>query len=55
MKTLLSIVVQGNTKKWSFHFEGEIDDIDLYKKDGLEAWIVHDVQDVSNEEMAKVN
>jgi hypothetical protein len=55
MKSLLSIVVQGKTKKWSFHFDGEIDDIDMYKKDGLEVWIVHEVRELTEESMAKVN
>jgi hypothetical protein len=55
MKTLLSIEVQGNTKRYSFQFEGDTKDLDTYHKEGLHVEIVLENIHLSNEEMAKVN
>lgn len=55
MKTLFSIEVQGNTKRWSFHFYGELEDLVKYQSDGLNIERVHEVIPVSDKEMAKVN
>lgn len=55
MKTLLSIEVQGKTKRYSFQFEGDTDDFETYHKEGLHVEIVLENIYVSNEEMAKVN
>ena len=36
MKKLLSIEVQGKTRKWSFNFYGNPQNLHLWREDGLE-------------------